>query len=227
SGDFRAMVSWDKAATESPGWGRPTKKPSMSWAFLLVWRRGRDSNPQTYDPAPLQAAINQSLTQFTRPEAAPSGARFVLILSSNLPPQVSSLPAVHPPQPIPISRISRAQQLATHAPSRGSRHPRRAKRPPPPSRIDLIQHPHYPPGRLRLFWSEQVAAELAALPQVHQQDLRLGIGVAGAIDRIQPLAGGLDDEPGVVGRIWQPANDTLREFRLVGIEHAEIGRAHV
>src|SRR5690554_737644 len=30
--------------------------------------RARDSNPQTYDPAPLQAAINQSLTQFTRPE---------------------------------------------------------------------------------------------------------------------------------------------------------------
>src|SRR5690554_7228496 len=75
------LWAWVEARGFSPALHRKAKKPSMSWAFSFVWRRGRDSNPQTYDPAPLQAAINQSLTQFTRPEAAPSGARFVLILS--------------------------------------------------------------------------------------------------------------------------------------------------
>src|SRR5690606_41685582 len=138
-------------------------------------------------------------------------------------PHAPPLPAAPPPPPTPTSRISRAQQLATHAPSRGSRHPRRAKRPPPPSRIDLIQDPHYPPGRLRLFWSEQVAAELPSLPQIHQQYLRLGVGIAGAVDRIQPLAGGLDDQPGVVGWKRELADDPFRELRLV----REIGRAHV
>src|SRR5690606_37293061 len=65
----------------SPALHRKTKKPSMSWAFSFVWRRGRDSNPRTLNSAPPQAAIDQRFAAMRQPETALSGLRFVLILS--------------------------------------------------------------------------------------------------------------------------------------------------
>src|SRR5690606_26522584 len=63
-------------------------------------------------------------------------------------------------------------------------------------------------------------AKLATLPQVHQQDLGFGVGIAGAVDRIQTLAGSFDDQPCVIGWKRELADDPFRELRLVRVEHA-------
>src|SRR5690606_28818131 len=76
-----------------------------------------------------------------------------------------------------------------------------------------------PLGCFRLLLGEQVAAKLPSLPQIHQQYLCLGVGIAGAVDRIQPLAGRFDDQPCVIGWKRELADDPFRELRLVRVEH--------
>lgn len=129
------------------------------------------------------------------------------------------LPTPHLPQLIQSRRKALAHQLPPHAPIRRGGDSTGSERVATPLGVDGIEHAHDALRGGGLGFGEEVVGVFAALAEVHQQYFGFAEGEALSIDKLQPGNGRAGDVAGVVGGVWQFADDAFGEPGFVRVEH--------